>query len=74
MKKIVYVLSCGGENFFKDEKMKKLIIEYLKDFFYIFMCEEIGKEIFWNFIFKEINLVLDLILLLEKKEWNNICF
>ncbi|AGX43820.1 polysaccharide pyruvyl transferase family protein [Clostridium saccharobutylicum] len=72
-KKIAYAPSCGGENPFKDEKMKKLIIEYLKDFSHISMREEIGKEIFRKFTSKEINLVLDPTLLLEKKEWNNIC-
>lgn len=65
--KISYASSFGRENISDVEK--KFINQYLKSFDYVSAREETGKQIIQKFSNLDVELVVDPVFLLPKKEW-----
>lgn len=66
--KIGYSISIGRAEYKDLIKFEK----YIKDFSKIALREKSSKEIIRNFTNEELSITIDPVLLLEKKEWNNI--
>ena len=67
---VSYAASLGKEELTTDEC--KMIMKLIKNIDYLSVREEEAKNILSNYINKEINVVLDPTLLLDKEKWNSL--